>query len=46
MVCSLCPQVMDEVNTLSTLAGCLDPLTPICVCPRTFDDDGGGGGEE
>lgn len=37
---------MDEVNTLSALAGCLDPLTPICVCPCTFDDgdDGGGGG--
>lgn len=35
---------MEEVNTLSALAGCLDPSTPTCVCPCTFDDDVGGGG--
>lgn len=43
-LCSLRPLVMEEVNTLSALAGCLDPSTPICVCPCTFDDDVGGGG--
>lgn len=28
---------------MSALAGCLDLMTPICVCPCMFDDDGSGG---
>lgn len=30
-ICSLRPLVMDGVNNVSVLAGCLDPMTPICV---------------
>lgn len=39
VVCTLCPMVMDGVNTVSAQAGCLVPMTPTCVPMYVFDDE-------